>query len=72
VGDEPTTQRYRDRLDERVRRVAADLVAAGRPAAYVAHRPPRETFLDDCHLTSAGNRIVAEDFARALEPHLAP
>jgi len=66
VVDAATTQRYRDALDARLRRTAADLAARGRDVRYVPHALPDDAFLDDCHLTSDGNRAVAEDFARAL------
>jgi len=68
VVDEATTQRYRERLDERLRKVARDLATAGRPADYVPHALPHDAFLDDCHLTDEGNRAVAEDFGRVLAP----
>jgi hypothetical protein len=71
VVDRATTQRYRDRLDERLRRVAADARAQGRDVRYVPHALPDDVFLDDCHLDGDGNRLLAEDFARALTaaPH---
>lgn len=66
VVDGPTTVRYRDALAARMRRVAEGLAAGGRRTAFVAHRLRREDFLDDCHVTSEGNRIVAENFLEAL------
>jgi lysophospholipase L1-like esterase len=64
VVDAATTQRYRDALDARMRRVAADMPAA----RYVPHDLPADAFLDDCHMNDRGNRLLAEDFARALVP----
>lgn len=71
VVDRATTQRYRDRLDERLRRIAADASSTGRDVRYVPHEVPDQVFIDDCHLDGEGNRLVAEDFARALAgaPH---
>lgn len=71
VNDVPTTRRYRDRIDERLRRIADDARARGRDVRHVAHELPVDVFLDDCHLDGEGNRILAEDFARALAdaPH---
>lgn len=66
VVDAATTQRYRDALDARLRGIAADLAARGRDVRYVPHAVPDDAFLDDCHLTSDGNRAVADDFARSL------
>jgi len=63
VVDAATTQRYRDALDARMRRVAADT-----RARYVPHDLPPDVFLDDCHVDTRGNRLLAEDFARALAP----
>jgi lysophospholipase L1-like esterase len=66
VVDAATTQRYRESVAERLRRVADDERAAGRDVRYVPHRLPRDVFLDDCHLDGDGNRLVAADLARAL------
>lgn len=66
IVDRATSQRYRDRLDERLRRIAADAGATGRDVRYVPHQVPDAVFLDDCHLDDEGNRLVAGDLARAL------
>lgn len=71
VVDAATTQRYREALDARMRRVATDLAAAGRAVRYVPHDLPADAFLDDCHLDSRGNRLLANDFARALAAEVA-
>jgi hypothetical protein len=71
IVDRETSQRYRDRLDERLRRIADDAHSTGRDVRYVPHEVPDRVFLDDCHLDGEGNRLVAEDFARTLAdaPH---
>jgi hypothetical protein len=68
VNDAATTERCRDAIAGRRRRFAADFAAAGRRAEYVAHALPDAAFLDDCHLTADGNRMVAERFAEILVP----
>jgi lysophospholipase L1-like esterase len=71
VVDNATTQTYRDTLAARLQRVARALAEAGRRVAYVAHGPvPADEFLDDAHLTAAGNRRVAAEFAAAILPLL--
>ena len=71
VGDAATTQRYRDSIDERLRLFAERHGAADRPIVHVPHDVPRNRFLDDCHLDGEGNRLVAEDLGRVLEPWVA-
>jgi lysophospholipase L1-like esterase len=66
IVDALTTQRYRDALDERMRRVAAEEAARGRLALYVPHDVPAARFLDDCHVDAQGNRLLAVDFAEAI------
>jgi lysophospholipase L1-like esterase len=39
----------------------------GATCATVSYDLPADAFLDDCHLNDEGNRVVAEDLARALE-----
>ena len=71
VVDAATTQVHRDSLTARMRAVASAKAAEGRPVAYVPHDElPPAYFTDDAHLTSEGNRRVAEDFVAALEPWL--
>ena len=62
------TQAYRDLLDERMRSLTERLGAKGRDVAYIPHRMTADLFLDDCHLTPAGNRRMAETFAAAILP----
>lgn len=69
VVDVATTRRYRRRIEERLQRIADDARARGRDVRHVPHALPDEVFLDDCHLDGAGNRLLAEDFARALTSH---
>jgi lysophospholipase L1-like esterase len=67
--DAKSTQTYRDSLDHRMRSVVENLSRSGRPVVYVPHEAlAPDLFLDDAHLTSAGNRRVAEEFVTALEP----
>jgi lysophospholipase L1-like esterase len=71
VVDAATTQTYRTALAERMRRVEAGLKAAGAAATYVSHQLAPEMFLDDCHLTSEGNRATAINLTRAADPFVA-
>jgi lysophospholipase L1-like esterase len=71
IVDAATTEDYRKRLAARLREIAAELTAGGWPVAYLAPQLAPELFLDDCHLSGAGNRAVAEAFLEALLPHLA-
>lgn len=65
------TQVYRDSLSVRLQSLADQEAANGRPVAFVPHDElPPTLFLDDAHLTSEGNRRVAEEFVLALEPWL--
>jgi len=68
VVDDATTARYRAAIDATLRRVAIDLAAAGRPVTYVPHATVADELLDECHLTGAGNRHLAADFAAVLAP----
>ena len=67
VGNDTATQRYRDELDNRLHLVADSLRAANALAAYVPHALGLNLFLDDCHLTPAGNQRLAEDFVAAAD-----
>lgn len=72
ITDARTTQIYRDSLSARMRGVSDALAAKGLAVRYVPHAElAPELFLDDAHLTAAGNRRVAEDFVAALEPWIA-
>jgi lysophospholipase L1-like esterase len=71
IRDAETTQAYRDSLDVRLRGIAreareADLWVAAVPAIRI----DPEHFLDDAHLTPAGNRRFAAALVAALEPWL--
>jgi lysophospholipase L1-like esterase len=72
VYNAATTQAYRDDLARRLERIASEDAAKGVAVRYVAPNLPRPDFLDDCHLTSEGNRIVAEVFVDAIAPFLKP
>jgi lysophospholipase L1-like esterase len=70
IVDATTTEAYRMRLAERLESLAIDLSARGRPIPYVFHELGPDLFLDDCHLTSEGNRAVALRLVDALAPLL--
>jgi hypothetical protein len=61
------TQAYRDTLAERLRRLAAHDRAQGQPVSYVSPTVPSDAYLDDCHLTPDGNRIVATRFVDEID-----
>jgi lysophospholipase L1-like esterase len=71
IVDAATTQRIRDQLADRMRAAVDRLRGAGRPVRYLSHDLPPAMFLDDCHLTPAGNRRMALDFVAATAPFLA-
>jgi lysophospholipase L1-like esterase len=66
VIDAKTTQAYRDLLAARLRAIARDERARGHPVDYVRPSVPLPDFLDDCHLKSDGNRVVATAFVDAI------
>jgi GDSL-like Lipase/Acylhydrolase family len=68
VRDAGTTEAYRRRLAARMREIAERQRAAGRRVAYVTHDVPLEQFLDDAHLTGAGNQTVAYGLLEAAGP----
>ncbi|HXK23408.1 MAG TPA: SGNH/GDSL hydrolase family protein [Myxococcota bacterium] len=70
IVDAATTQQYRDRLAERLHKLATEETARGQRVAYLHLDLPPELFQDDCHLTPEGNRVVAEGFVDALSPFL--
>ncbi len=72
VRDAATTQRYRDTLAARLRATAEHRAAAGQRVIYVSHLVPGRLFLDDAHLSPAGNRLVADDFAHVIAAYLPP
>lgn len=72
LSDAASTQRYRDTLAARLQAIAAHGAGADAPIRYVAHTMPPNVFLDDCHLTSEGNRLMAVDFVTAASAFLSP
>jgi hypothetical protein len=48
-----------------MRHLALELSAAGQPVVFLHPAVLPEEFLDDAHLTSEGNRTVAEAFVAA-------
>ena len=70
VGDAATTQRLRDELTRRMRRAFAAELEECHQVAYVSHQLSAEMFLDDAHLTSSGNLVMARDFVDAVAPYI--
>jgi GDSL-like Lipase/Acylhydrolase family len=70
VRDAGTTEKYRQWLAARMREVAEQQRAAGRRVTYVSHDLPLEEFLDDAHLTGAGNLTVARGLTNVAEPFI--
>jgi lysophospholipase L1-like esterase len=68
IVDVATTQHYRDLLAERMRALAAELGGDGRAVRYLHPQLPSRLFLDDCHPSPEGNRLVASNFVRAVAP----
>lgn len=66
IGDAAQTQRLRDAIDERMRRVATELGAAGHRVAYAELDIPPSMFLDDAHLSPDGNEALARAFCDAV------
>lgn len=67
LADARATQRYRDELARRLRQIAAQENGPGHTVRYVAPKVPLSAFLDDCHLTAEGNRLVAEAFSNEVD-----
>ncbi|MGE0159669.1 MAG: SGNH/GDSL hydrolase family protein [Dehalococcoidia bacterium] len=65
IGDAAATQKLREEIDRRMRRVAADLQAT-QPVRYVDHTVPASMFLDDAHLTPEGNQALARAFCDGM------
>lgn len=70
IGTAATTQAVRDTLARRMEQLAARLAGEDRAVSYVAIDLPASVFLDDAHLSAAGNRAVAERFADAVAPYI--
>ena len=71
LQDAEATQRYRDELADRLRRLARAFSTQDRPVIHVAPSIAPENFLDDCHLTGEGNRAVARAWSETLSAYLA-
>lgn len=70
INDAATTQRLRDELASRMRRVVTRELKRGQRTAYLSHELPGDAFLDDVHLSAGGNRQMAVDFVAALAPYI--
>ncbi len=70
IRDAATTQAYRDTLASRLEALADSGKARGRQVVYISYQLPPDVFLDDCHLTPQGNRMVAGRLAELAAPML--
>jgi hypothetical protein len=70
IKDAGTTEAYRRRLGARMEEIAQQERALGRRVGHVAHSLRLEQFLDDAHLTSAGNKTVAQNLVAAATRYL--
>jgi lysophospholipase L1-like esterase len=69
IGNAAVTQSYRDSLDERLQSFVERAAESGERVGRIRYvEVPPERFLDDAHLDSEGNRLVAEAFVSALAP----
>lgn len=66
LANAETTQAYRDSMAHRLAAFAEDRTAEGASVRYVTHALDSAMFLDDVHLTSAGNYQMALDFAEPI------
>lgn len=66
IGNAEVTQRYRDLLAMRLEAFVSAKKMAGRNVEYVRPEVPPTDFLDDAHLTPAGNEIVAKLFSEVI------
>ncbi|MGE3595694.1 MAG: SGNH/GDSL hydrolase family protein [Dehalococcoidia bacterium] len=68
IRDAETTQVYRDSLQARMRTVVTEASSShGQVEYFQMPRMDVELFLDDAHLTSAGNARMAEGFISVLD-----
>jgi lysophospholipase L1-like esterase len=70
ILDAATTQRYRASPAARMWLVGRSVDSAGNDVPYVATSLEPQHFLDDCHLSSDGNRALANVFAQAVATHI--
>lgn len=66
IGNAETTQSYRDSLAGELVRIVAARQPTDPPIYYLSARLPDEQFLDDAHLTPAGNEAMAHEFAEVI------
>lgn len=66
------TQAYRDELNRRLAKIAADEQALHHDVRYVAARLDPAAFLDDVHLTDQGNASLARIFINEIQPFVTP
>jgi hypothetical protein len=70
IKDAGTTEEYRRRLAALMQEIAARQRASGKSVSYVSHNLPVEEFLDDAHLTNAGNLTVTRNLIEAAIPFI--
>ena len=63
IKDAATTQAYRDSMGGELARIAATRRPSDPPVSYLSAGLPDELFLDDAHLTPAGNEALARELA---------
>jgi hypothetical protein len=71
LGTADATQRYRERLADRLASLERCLAADGAMVGYARVPLTPAGFVDDVHPNAAGNRVVAEGLAAAAAPLLA-
>ena len=72
LADAAATQAYRNRIADRLGLVVTSRQAAGRSVKLIRPTLPADVFLDDCHLTAAGNLILARRFLDEVAPWINP
>jgi len=70
IKDAGTTEAYRRLLETRMAEIARRRSVSGQRVSPVSHSPSLEGFLDDAHLTSAGNETVARNLVEAATRYL--
>jgi len=70
IKDAGTTEAYRRRLGARMAEIARRESASGQRVSSVSHTLPPEQFLDDAHLTSAGNETVARNLVASASSYV--
>jgi lysophospholipase L1-like esterase len=72
VYDARTTQAYRDELNRRLAKIAAEEQALHHDVRYIGAQLDTTAFLDDVHLKDQGNAALARIFIDAIQPFVTP